>query len=322
MSDRFQRLLQRALAEQLGQPVTQLVWQYESDFRFSSNTVSGLYTGSKSIVLTDHHSSAIKIYYAKLPRDLQTIASNYQASYRENPDLFPEVELIGSGNVPSMEIDFICLRQKYLHIHTPEYDFLPTQWDAILDKWDRLRTRQTQALSKELDHQLDALKSDSFAAYEAISQNYFDGFASYQAPFGWRQLCRQKVFGDFQSLEFPEPSLSSMSKIIGDISPKHVLADTNYLAFDLEKYGWGDAAKDLSTIFRYYLYRDDISNAEHVTKYLAQRYRDSRLLYRTYLAALGSGSRLLNNSSDKRALERYRKVLMFYDIARSYFKNI
>jgi aminoglycoside phosphotransferase (APT) family kinase protein len=110
-----------------------------------------------------------------------------------------------------------------------------------------------------------------------------------------------------------------VSKIVGDLSPKHALLDGPWLAFDLEKYGLGDPAKDLSTILRFYLYRHDPGNAGRVLKYVRERYHDPSLIYRMYLAALGSGSRLLSGTSSETVRARYQAVLDFYPGAHRYF---
>jgi hypothetical protein len=321
MSAHFCNILRQPLSKQLGQPLLHIEYKLSESARLNSKTFSCLYSGPKSIVLNHVDTSVIKAYYSLSASKLHRIALNYEASYREHPELFPQVEQIGEGYVPSLGLNVILLSQVYLRVCHPTYAFEAQQWDSILAKWDQMRANQTQDMPKTLLKQISSLQTDSASAFKAISQDYFDSFAAYQAPYGWRLLKKNSIFKSFRSIHLPEPDLSPICKIIGDISPKHVLCTENYLAFDLEKYAWGDPAKDLSTLLRYYLYRDELEIAERVMSYLSRRYHDRQLLYRVYLAALGSGSRLIENVSDRRIVSRYHKVLQFYDVASTYFKK-
>ncbi|MBI1743047.1 hypothetical protein HYR54_08275 [Candidatus Acetothermia bacterium] len=319
IQEKFLQMLAEHLSRKLHKVITTEDLQFGLDSRLSVPSLEWVYSGPKSFVFSDQSSSVLKVYLSGLPRDFDSIAKNYLEAYRENPDLFAEVTLVGRGHLVSKNIELLLLRQRFIPSAFPDYDFQPAQWDQIFGKWDRLITRHRQSMPDDLRLAIARMNEDNIKAYHEIAQNYHDSFAAYQAPFSWRRLRQEQAFTAFESIRLPEPEMSAASKIIGDISPKHVLLGEKYLAFDLEKYGFGDPAKDLSTVVRYYLYRDDVKNAERVMGYLSQRYKDSQLVYRIYLAALGSGSRLLKNIQNQPALDRYRKVLAFFPRVRQCF---
>ena len=319
IQEKFLQMLAEHLSKKLHKVITTKDLQFNLDSRLIVPSLECVYSGPKSFVFSDGNSFVIKVYFSGFPRDLDSIAKNYLEACRENPDLFPEIAFVGRGHLATKNMELLLLRQQYVSGSFPDYDFKPAQWDQILGKWDRLTTRHQQSMPDDLRLAIACMNEDGIKIYHKIALEYHDGFAAYQAPFGWRRLQQHKEFDDFAKLELPEPKVSPGSKIIGDISPKHVLVDGKFLAFDLEKYGLGDPAKDLSTIIRFYLYRDDIENAERVMGYLSRLYQDSQLLYRIYLAALGSGSRLLKNIQNQPALDRYRKVLAFFPRVRQFF---
>lgn len=276
-----------------------------------------VHSGAKSFVWSSED-RVLKAYWSGGVRNLESIAQSYEMAYRENPDLFPQTRCVGTGRWIPNGPDLLFIEQPRITAHQPQYQFSCREWDTVLDKWDIMIERHTLSFSSKLQSLLDRLQCGDERAYQAISQCYFDGLASLQAPVALRQL-RDRYVIITDAPDLPQPQLSSVSKIVGDVSPKHVLLDGPWLAFDLEKYGLGDPAKDLSTILRFYLYRHDPITAERVLKYLRERYNDPSLIYRVYLAALGSGSRLLHGSSSNIIRERYQIVLDFYPVAHKYF---
>jgi hypothetical protein len=284
---------------------------------FDKNAWELAYSGPKSFVWSSEE-RVIKAYWSGGVRGLESIAHSYETAYRENPELFPPARVAGTGRLLPAGPDLLFIEQGRITARQPQYRFSSREWDTILDKWDRMIERHARSLPSELQWQLERLGHGTEKASQEISRCYFDGLAALQAPTGLRQLRDRHIIAEAPNL--PQPQLSSVSKIVGDISPKHVLLDGPWLAFDLEKYGPGDPAKDLSTILRFYLYRCDPVNAERALKYLRERYSDPGLIYRVYLAALGSGSRLLFNPSPERSVyERYRTVLAFYPVAERCF---
>ncbi|MCX8102948.1 MAG: hypothetical protein N3E42_00685 [Candidatus Bipolaricaulota bacterium] len=275
-----------------------------------------IHNGPKSLVWAGAE-CVWKVYRAGGPRPLSAIAQSYESAHRENPDLFPPARVVGFGRVLANSLEMLCIEQARVAQPQPSYDFSPHEWDDILIRWDRLIARHAQPIPSELRVLCERLLyTGDQAAYDRIAELYFDSLAAVQAPLALRLLRERSIVCNAPDL--PYPKLSVLSKIVGDISPKHVLLGGPWLAYDLEKYGVGDPAKDLSTILRFYLYRRDPQNAERVFAYLRRRYDDADLLYRVYLAALGSGSRLLGKNSNKIVRERYHLVLDFYPIARRY----
>ncbi len=277
-----------------------------------------VHSGAKSLVWSSED-RVLKVYWSGGGRSLESIAHSYETAYRENPDLFPQARRVGTGSRLPNGPDLLFIEQPRITAHRPPYQFSRREWDAVLDKWDTMIERHTLSLSATLQSLLKRLKRGDEQAYQAISRCYFDGLASLQAPMALRQL-RDRHIITTDAPDLPQPQLSSVSKIVGDVAPKHVLLDSPWLAFDLEKYGPGDPAKDLSTILRFYLYRHDPINAERVVEYLRERYNDPSLLYRVYLAALGSGSRLLYGTPSELVRARYQAVLDFYPVAHKYFR--
>lgn len=280
-----------------------------------ATAVKLLHNGPKSLVWGGAE-RVWKVYRAGGPRPLSAIAQSYESSHRENPDLFPPARVVGFGKIFPNGPEMLCIEQVRVSQPQPSYDFSPHEWDDILTRWDHMIARHTRPIPSELQALLERLRQNDQAAYEQISRVYFDSLAALQAPLGLRLLQERSVVRNAPDL--PYPKLLALSKIVGDIAPKHLLLGGPWLAFDLEKYGIGDPAKDLSTILRFYLYRRDPQNAERVFAYLRRRYDDIDVLYRVYLAALGSGSRLLQKNLNKTVLERYQLVLDFYPVARRY----
>lgn len=276
-----------------------------------------VHSGAKSFVWSSED-RVLKVYWSGGVRDLERIAHSYETAYRENPDLFPKARRVGTGKIMPQGPDLLVIEQARIFERQPSYHFNPHEWEVILAKWDKLIARHTRPIPLELHSWIERLAGDDEAAYHEISQQYADALASVQAPTALQRL-RDRHIIIIDAPDLPQPQLSSVSKIVGDVSPKHVLLDGPGLAFDLEKYGLGDPAKDLSTILRFYLYRHDPVNAGRVLKYLRERYNDPSLIYRMYLAALGSGSRLLYGTSSETVRERYQAVLDFYPVAHKYF---
>jgi hypothetical protein len=321
MSNEFTQALAQALSQRGGQPLSASDLSLDLSEEILSLSCQCIHAGPKSLLFRENPECVIKVYFSGFPRTLEAIAQSYLTAYSENPDLFPRVALIGFGQLS--DIQLLLLRQAYIKLSGPDYDFLPAQWDRVLERWDRLIERHRQPMSQDLSKYIDCLQTlkESETAYREISERYHDGFAAYQALYGWRRLSDRETLLEFCDIRLPEVPVASVSKIVGDLSPQHVLLNESYLAFDLEKYGLGDPAKDLSTILRFYLYRDDEQNAERVLKYLRERYGDAHLIYRVYLAALGSGSRLLKDIQSQPALDRYKKVLAFYSRAQSFWEE-
>jgi hypothetical protein len=313
----FRQLLVQSLAERSGCPDDAARLQLDVDTQWISPALTLHSTGPKSLVFSDRRASVIKVYLSGPSRDLEKIAESYQQAWRENPEIFPETVVAGRARMESHEL--LILWQRYVHGSFPDYDFKPEQWDRLLARWDSFSARHRQPLPESLRSLIEGRHASDPAAHRKISEIYRDAFAAYQATFGYRRLQERREFSAFPKLSLLEPPLDSVTQIIGDISPKHILVEGDALAFDLEKYGLGDPAKDLSTIVRFYLYRDDLANAERLMGYLRERYGRPELVYRVYLATLGSGSRLLQDTQSQPALDRYRKVLNFFPRARKCF---
>lgn len=290
-----------------------------------------IYTGPKSLVFSNNTKNVIKAYLVGTDREPSDIAKSYESAWRENSDLFPEAHKAGEAKITvesqkskvyrSKKMRIVFVWQRYVDLPKPDYDFKESQWDRVLEKWDRLIERHKAAVPSELKTLRQKIEAGDEKAHHAIAQRYYDGFSALQAGFAIRKLKRQgrselAFLKDFQPPVF---SIFEASKIVGDISPKHVFCEGPYLAFDLEKYGLGDPAKDLSMILRSYLYRDDPAMAERVLKYLKARYSDAELLRRVYLCALGSGARILKKHPERaKAIERLKKVVEFYPKAAQY----
>lgn len=285
-----------------------------------------IYTGPKSLVFSDRIEEVIKAYLATSEKELDEIAQSYESAWRENPDLFPEAQKAGEAEFTvesekSKKMRIVFVWQRYVDLPKPDYDFNERQWDHVLNKWDRLIERHKVAVPSELKTLKQKIEAGDEKAYHAITKRYYDGFSALQANFVIRKLKRQGRSELAFLRDFQPPAFRTLevSKIVGDISPKHVFCEGNYLAFDLEKYGLGDPAKDLSMILRSYLYRDDSAMAERVLKYLKARYSDAELLRRVYLCALGSGARILKKHPERaKAIERLKKVVEFYPKAAPY----
>ncbi len=291
-----------------------------------------LYTGPKSLVFSDRIENVIKAYLSTSQRKLDEIARSYENAWHENPDLFPEARKAGEAEFTfesrkSKKMRIVFVWQRYVDLPKPDYDFKESQWDRVLEKWDRLIERHKVAVPSELKTLKQKIEAGEEKAYRAITQHYYDGFSALQAGFAIRKLKRKgRSLNELAFLkDFQPPAFHTLevSKIVGDISPKHVFCEGNYLAFDLEKYGLGDPAKDLSMILRSYLYRDDPVMAERALKYLKARYSDAELLRRVYLCALGSGTRIVGlrpcrHPDRAKAIERLKKVVEFYPKAAPY----
>lgn len=286
-----------------------------------------IYTGPKSLVFSDRIENVIKAYLSTSERKPDGIAKSYESAWRENSDLFPEAHKVGEAQFTvesqkskvqkSKKIRIIFIWQRYVDLPKPDYDFKESQWDRVLEKWDRLIERHKMPIPAELEALKRKVEQGDEQAYYEITKRYYDGFSALQAGFAIRRLQNELAFlKDFQPPAF---STFEVSKIVGDLSPKHVFCEGPYLAFDLEKYGLGDPAKDLSMIIRSYLYRNDPAMAERVLKYLKARYGDAELLRRVYLCTLGSGARILSPHLERaKAIERLKKVVAFYPRAAKY----
>lgn len=311
MRVRFTEQLQRALPEK---------FQGHLELKLSESVLRShwhlLHAGPKSLIWNDQTEKVLKVYWSGGPRRLESIAQSHESACRDHPDLLPQSRCVGTGKLIPEGPELLFMEQERVTVCPPRYEFAPREWEDILQKWDTLIARHTLPVPPETQWLIERLQRDDEAAHHEMGRRYFDGLASVQAPLALRRL--RGVFADAPGLAQPE--LSQLSKILGDLSPKHALVASPWLAFDLEKYGPGDPAKDLSTIVRFYLYRHDATNAERVLRYLRDRYNDPGLIYRVYLATLGSGSRLLSTPAPERSLlERYRLVLAFYEVAEKYF---
>jgi len=307
------------------------------DERFKSD-LKCIYTGPKSLVFSDRKEGVIKAYFSESGRKLDEIAESYESAWRENPDLFPEARKAGEAEFTvesekSKKMRIVFVWQRYVDLPKPDYDFNERQWNCVLAKWDRLIQRHRRPVPSALKALQQKIETGDEKAYHAITKRYYDSFSALQAGFAIRRLKRQAAgpqpkgspneFAFLKGFQPPVFRALEASKIVGDISPKHVFCEGNYLAFDLEKYGLGDPAKDLSMILRSYLYRNDPAMAERVLKYLKARYGDAELLRRVYLCALGSGTRILGlrpcrHPDRAKAIERLKKVVEFYPKAARY----
>lgn len=247
----------------------------------------------KSLLFKENN-SVIKIYTGMTSyRNLRDIENGYLNDWRENPDLFPEVSKIGEGELElydDKKYDMIIIRQEYVKEKSLK-SYLTINYDEVavescLNKWDRLIKRHKSNPPEKLLKLFKEVNENNFSSFKKITDEYYNGFANLQAGFAIEKLKKKIEF--LNGLELPEIDIN-VSKIVGDISPKHLIVNGNYLSVDVEKYGFGDPSRDLATFIGYFIGKDQI---EKVLKQLSDRY-NHELLKNSFLSLIGDKARTI-----------------------------
>lgn len=297
------------------------------DERYFSTKLRFIYQKDhKSLVFADSNRSVIKGYLSPgAYRNLSDIAKSYVASHQENPDLFPEAHKAGQGKVVINNIPYEVLFIWQKHINYPRMEMekiVPKQWEQVLRKWDLLINRHRTAFPKKLEGLYNQILAGDVEAFREVTDTYYDSFSFLQVNFAIGSLKLKSEFEFLKEFDPPEPSLFEVSKIIGDLTPKHLFSTGPWLAYDVEKYGWGNPASDLSTAVRFYLKRD-FAKAGEFFEYLNQRYNNPELLKNIYLELIGDEARILIyphlDPHPQRSREILKKAVDFYPLVARYF---
>lgn len=250
----------------------------------------------KSLVFVDSGASVIKAYLSPgTYRSLSDIARSYENSHRENPDLFPEAHKAGEGQIILNDIPYDILFIWQKQVTNPRMDteeINQKQWDHALEKWDILINRHQTTFPEKLRRLYGQILDGDIEAFRAVTDKYYDSFSFLQAKLAINNLKLRSNLEFLRDFNPPEPPSLQCSKIMGDLTPKHMFSNGPWLSYDVEKYGWGNPASDLSTAIRFYL-RKDLEKAIDFFEYLSQRYESPELMKNTYLELIGDKARIL-----------------------------
>ncbi len=256
-------------------------------------------------------------------RNLRDIENSYLNAWKENPDLFPEVSKIGEGEIElydGKKYDMTIIKQKYVKEKTLKsllkIDYDDAAIESCLDKWDRLINRHKSNPPEKLLKLFKEVNENDFSSFKKITDKYYDGFPNLQASFAIEKLKRKFEF--LNGLELPEVDIN-VSKIVGDISPKHLIVNGNYLSVDVEKYGFGDPSRDLATFIQYFIGKDQIKKA---LKQLSDRY-NHELLKNSFLSLIGDKARTIlyprGDDDLNKNIRDLKKNLGIYPLMKEYW---
>ena len=283
----------------------------------------------KSILFKEINSNEIiKVYHEiSCHRKLEDIVQSYIHAWKENPDMFPRAEKIGEGKLymGKNSYDLIVIRQQFIENAENgtlrcflEKDYDERAIELCLDKWDRLIDRHRTSPPLKLLKILERVEEKDFESFKKITDEYYDGFANLQASFAIEKLKKMGKLRFLNGLEFPRADIN-VSKIVGDISPKHLIVGGNYLSVDAEKYGLGDPSRDLATFIRYFIGKDHVKK---ILKQIGDRYGGATLK-NSFLNLIGDRARIvlypLRDSDLDKNMRNFREDLSIYQLIKKYW---
>lgn len=239
---------------------------------------------------------------------------------RENPDLFPDTEKIGAGILytDKDEYGIGVLKQEYLPYaegktlrnSLEEGQYEKDSMKEILAKWTEMIERHREDLDSEDKKILDT-EIPRERESDEVRRRYHERFPSLQFDY---------VMGRLEDFDIETEDLSDLkiekSKILGDFAPRQILrGGTDYLSFDLDRYGVGEPYKDLGFLLETIDRKIGKEEAEKVAKDLESISTDEKFLKKMKRSILGyRGEKFLNGPERKkgRNLRLLERDIDFY----------